>query len=214
MNKSWCSFKCLQLEFCKRHFKSLDLCLVLHAERQDQHHQQPVDVTALVILWSSPRHFMITLTFSMSPKCLNLLVKRPTLSCVFPTSCRFSNCIFLLRQTQQISTRQQPLLLPPRSKVETPSSLLSGLRHYLLKLPPHVVTVYYFYLPASFFGQMVYGVCWHLNRRLTHSFFQHEHQGGAIRASIIHAAARLRGPRLCFHTWKKPQGTWKCPFHP
>lgn len=31
--------------------------------------------------------------------------------------------------------------------------------------PQHVVTVYYFNLPGSFSGQMVYGVCWHLNRR-------------------------------------------------
>lgn len=61
---------------------------------------------------------------------------------------------------------------------------------------------------------MLYSICWHLNSPWYIPFFQYMHQGGAMCHSIIRAAARPRGPVLCFHAYIWAAGYLEASFSP
>lgn len=61
---------------------------------------------------------------------------------------------------------------------------------------------------------MLHSICWHLNSPWYIPFFQYVHQGGAMCHSIIRAAARSRGPVLCFLAYIWAAGYLEASFSP
>lgn len=76
------------------------------------------------------------------------------------------------------------------------------------------MTLYYFNLPCSLSYLNSLQHLLTFKQFSIHSFFQYMHQGGAMCHSIIHAAARPRGPGLCFHAYVWAAGQLKLSFSP